>query len=208
MKKLLLFTVLVLVAAASAAYGLTLLDKIVHGTLYNFGLQFSYDWANPYWTMLRVVLALIGLAAVFNVVNSVYVYRKYIHAKPQVTLSKSEKKVISPSVREPEPPSESQRVGGLVKCTHCNRVFAQPLRMLDFHSDRPRIISICPFCNEVIPPILRHEEVERGKKAVQKGRKDDDHERVMRELQEARQGQRKEDAREAKDTEATVAASG
>jgi len=173
MKKLLVFTVLVLAATASAAYSLTLLDKIVHGTLYNYNLKFSYDWANPYWMLLRIVLAMIVLAAVFNVVSFVYVYRKYIYIKPLVTETrseKSEKKVISSTISEPEPLSETQKMGGLVKCTHCNRVFAQPLRMLDFHSDRPRIINICPFCNEVIPPMLRHEE-ERGKKTALKGKK-------------------------------------
>jgi len=174
MKKLLLFTVLVLAATASAAYSLILLDKIVHGTLYDYGLQFSYDWANPYWMLLKIVQAMIVLAAVFNVVSLVYVYRKYIYTKPQMTETrseKSEKKVVSPTILETETPSETQKMGGLVKCTHCNRVFAQPLRMLDFHSDRPRIINICPFCNEVIPPMLRHEEAERGKKIALKGKK-------------------------------------
>jgi len=170
MKKLLVFSVLVLAATVSAVYSLTLLDKIVHGTLYNFGLQFSYDWANPYWMLLRLVQAMIVLAAVFNVVSLVYVYRKYIYTKPQVTETKGEKKVVSSTIPEPEPLSETQRMGGLVKCTHCNRLFSQPLRMLDFHSDRPRMVNICPFCNEVIPPML-HSEAEKEKKIVLKGKK-------------------------------------
>lgn len=203
MKKLLVFTVLVLAATASAAYCLTLLDNIVHGTLYNYGLQFSYNWVNPYWMLLRIVLAMIVLAAVFNVVSFVYVYRKYIYIKPQVTetrIEKSEKKVISsaPStIVEHETPTETQRMGGLVKCTHCNRVFSQPLRMLDFHSDRPRMISICPFCNEVIPPMLRNEEEERENKLAPKGKKNNH-------LRESREIVQKE---EAKATEETVATS-
>jgi len=182
MKKLLLFTVVVLAATVSAVYCITLLDKIVHGTLYNYGLQFDYAWANPYWTLMRIVQAMLVLTAVFTVVNFFYVYRKYIYTKPQVTVTeirseKSEKKVIpsmpSPAspILEPETPSETQKIAGLVKCTHCNRVFAQPLRMLDFHSDRPRIINICPFCNEVIPPILRSDEEEREKKFAPKGKR-------------------------------------
>ena len=138
-----------------------------------------------------------GLAAVFNVMSTVYVYRKFIRTKPQVLQTRSEKKVISSHVLEPEPPTETQRVGGLVKCDHCKRVFAQPLRMLDFHSDRPRIINICPFCNEVIPPILRHEEVERGKRVVLKGKRND-------QARESREVLRKE---ESKVAEETVAAS-
>jgi len=197
MKKLLLFTVLVLAAAASAAYTLNLFDKIVHGTLYNYGLKFSYDWATPYWTLLRIVQVLISLTAVFSGVSFVYVYRKFIRTKPQATLTRGEKKVIPSPIQETEPLSETQRVGGLVKCTHCNRVFAQPLRMLDFHSERPRIINICPFCNEVIPPILRHEDAEKGRKIVLKGRKNN-------QTRESREFQQKEEAKEA---EKTVAAS-
>jgi len=204
MKKLLFFTVLVLATTASAAYTLNQFDSIVHGTLYNYGLRFSYEWADPYWTTLRIIQVLMGLAAVFAVVNAAYVYVRYIHKKPQVVLPRGEKKVISSSGAlssslEPASPSETHRVGGLVKCAHCHRVFAQPLRMLDFHSDPPRMINICPFCNEMIPPILRHEEAEKGKKAVQKGKKNDQA-KVVRELQEERQEQRTEEA------EGTVAA--
>jgi len=198
MKRLFVFTVVVLATTASAVYGLALLDKIVHGTLYNYGLQFSYNWASPYWMLLRIVQAMIVFTAVFNVVSSVYVYRKYINIKPQVTETRGEKKTISSTVLETETSSETQRMGGLVKCTHCNRVFAQPLRMLDFHSDRPRIINICPFCNEVIPPILRREEAEIGKKSALKAKKNNQ----TRESQELVQ---KEETKEAEETVATSA---
>lgn len=34
-------------------------DKLVHGTLYNYGLVFSVEWANPYWIMMRASVILI-----------------------------------------------------------------------------------------------------------------------------------------------------
>jgi len=164
MKKLLLLTVLIVTAAASAGYTLNLFDNIVHGTLYNYGLRFDYAWANPYWTTLRIAQVLISLTAVFSIISFFYVYRMSAHTKPHETLTKREKNLASSSAEAPEAPTESQRVGSLVKCTHCQKVFAQPLRMLDFHSERPRIVNICPFCNEVIPPVLRQEETEKAKK--------------------------------------------
>jgi len=33
---------------------LSQIDNIVHGTLYSYGLQFSYDWANPYWRLTQI----------------------------------------------------------------------------------------------------------------------------------------------------------
>jgi hypothetical protein len=40
------------------------IDKLVNSTLYNYGLVFSYDWAQPYWLMFRVSLVLIVVAIV------------------------------------------------------------------------------------------------------------------------------------------------
>ena len=35
------------------------IDQLVNGTLYNYGLEFSSDWAQPYWLFMRVSLVLI-----------------------------------------------------------------------------------------------------------------------------------------------------
>jgi len=52
--------VLVLIAASSLVSMISVLkiDGIVHGTLYGYGLQFSYDWAMPYWTMTMIVFGM------------------------------------------------------------------------------------------------------------------------------------------------------
>lgn len=34
------------------------LDSVVHGTLYEYGLTFSYSWAYPYWTCYIIVYLL------------------------------------------------------------------------------------------------------------------------------------------------------
>jgi hypothetical protein len=40
------------------------IDKLVNGTLYYYGLVFSDDWAQPFWLMFRVTLALIAAAII------------------------------------------------------------------------------------------------------------------------------------------------
>ena len=195
MRALLLITTLVLAATVSVAYGLSLLDNIVHGTLYSYGLQFSYNWATPYWSIMRAIQVSVTLTAVCTLVSTVYVYKRLIRTKTKVEEMEviSEKSAApSSSVTEPQSPSSL----GLVRCTNCGKVFSQPLRMLDFHSDRPRIVNICPFCNEVISPTPRQEELERGKKIVQKGKKNNYQAKGVRELQEARRAQRKEETEE------------
>jgi len=198
MRGLLLFTAIVLAATVSVAHSINLLDNIVHGTLYNYGLQFSYDWATPYWSILQAIQAFLTLTAASTLVSTVYVYKRYIHAKPERKETKeievaSEKPTAAPSVAaEPQMPTPS----GLTRCTNCGRVFTQPLRMLDFHSDRPRIVNICPFCNEVISPAPRQEELERSKKVAQKSKKNNYQAKGVRELQEARQAQKREETEE------------
>jgi hypothetical protein len=39
-------------------------DKLVNGTLYDYGLTFSAVWAEPYWAMLRSSLVLIVIAII------------------------------------------------------------------------------------------------------------------------------------------------
>jgi len=40
------------------------IDHLVNGTLYGYGLVFSYDWAQTYWLFFRVTVALIIIAIV------------------------------------------------------------------------------------------------------------------------------------------------
>lgn len=49
---------------ASSLIFLTQLDQVVHRDLYQYGLGFSEEWAVQYWTYLRSILGLIGLATI------------------------------------------------------------------------------------------------------------------------------------------------
>lgn len=43
------------------------IDQIVHGDLYDYGLDFSYQWAVPYWTMTTIVFGM----SWFNIIASI-----------------------------------------------------------------------------------------------------------------------------------------
>ena len=45
------------------------LDLVVHGDLYRYGLQFSYEWAGQYWTYADLMLGLFGLAIATNAMS-------------------------------------------------------------------------------------------------------------------------------------------
>jgi hypothetical protein len=48
------------------------IDKIVHGTLYSYGLEFSYSWADPYWMLARIVFAMGWLNIIIALVVQLY----------------------------------------------------------------------------------------------------------------------------------------
>jgi len=178
--KPILFAVIALVATVLAAYVINLLDQIVHVQLYNFDLKFDLAWANPYWNLLHILHVLLCVIAVSTVANVIFTVtaRKPVSAKkPSERMVPSqrpvrnvlstkhavEKETILPSQKaatlsvEPVAPTPTQvtpspvDVSGLTKCLHCGKLFSQPLQMLDFRGDMPRIMRICPYCNEIIP---------------------------------------------------------
>jgi hypothetical protein len=137
-------SIFALIAAITVAYLLTIIDSIVHGQLYQFGLSFSYDWANSYWMVLRISLALLGLIAAASSVNIThFVWRKL----------KSSEKLKETERIEAVPMETDTGVPTLFKCSSCGRSITHPLRMLDFQSQRPKMINICPFCNATVVPL-------------------------------------------------------
>jgi hypothetical protein len=62
------------VAACSlvSLYAYLKIDSIVNVTLYSYGLQFSYDWATPYWTLGWVVMIMSGV--IFGLASSTQAY--------------------------------------------------------------------------------------------------------------------------------------
>lgn len=201
MKKSALLAIIALASSAAAAYALNLLDQIVHGTLYDYGLQFSHDWADPYWFILRVILVLLTVGSATAIVNLALTVRSFLrteklqvkaaptpketrnaHAAKQsvekarpisaTSQASSQSTMTIPPPRAPQKPtSESTSkhqpstkptsavpsssyprsdANGFIMCPKCCKSFSQPLRILDFQGDRPRIVDTCPFCSETV----------------------------------------------------------
>ena len=71
-----IFLPLSIITSIICYYLLQFLDLIVHGDLYEFGLVFSYEWANQYWnftgsirTYIFITLFLLTLSLFLTVVN-------------------------------------------------------------------------------------------------------------------------------------------
>jgi len=68
----LIFMALASVISMIAAFRL---DLIVHGDLYNYGLQFSEAWANPYWIAIRLILAMCCFSVTASVAFQIYKFK-------------------------------------------------------------------------------------------------------------------------------------
>lgn len=156
-------------------------ELIVHGQLYEYGLQFSPDWADPYrvWTwVIYVFLVLpVALSGVGLVLSFVRETEKGPEKKPAV------EQRVKPVAREVVKPvaSDGSKVfavkeelrivesanGEAISCPRCRKVFSKALVMLDFHSGgKPRLVSVCPHCNYV----LSKSEERREERSEERGR--------------------------------------
>ena len=141
----LLLSIFMLIASVSLVYLLLTIDHIVHYALYEFGLQFSYDWANPYWMFFRISLVLLGLIATAASLNVAYFFWKMTRTPVVIKNSRESNKpeVAPPRASEPS----------LFKCSSCGRIITDPLRILNINSQGPETNEICPFCNATAVPV-------------------------------------------------------
>ncbi len=71
-----------IVAGGVSFLFLGLVDAVIHGDLYNYGLQFSYDWANKYWTYMRIAVICIITLLTVNGLAVFYFYPRRRHRYP------------------------------------------------------------------------------------------------------------------------------
>jgi uncharacterized Zn-finger protein len=126
------------------------IDWIVHGELYGYGLQFSPEWAVPYWGVLRAIQLFLAVPVVFSVVCL------GLEVWVSVRDRRGERGVVERKPIEPVKPLKkgAREVAGenhmLVSCPKCRRVFSKPLVMLDFSGGKTRLVNVCPYCNHVL----------------------------------------------------------
>jgi uncharacterized Zn-finger protein len=156
-KAQLLVTALGIGLTVAAVVLLLRVDWVVHVLLYDYGLQFSLEWATPYWAFLRLSLGLLGcavgssfLVVVMNLLQTrrgdlpeVREYPRSISTSTQTQLGEAkEKKPLEEDVVE---------ITAIpIVCNKCEKVFTQPLCMFDFKSGKPRLVNVCPYCNAIL----------------------------------------------------------
>jgi len=107
---------------------ITRIDTIVHGQLYGYGLQFSRNWADPYWETVNLIYIFMALPSVLSVIvigimlkKKVKVHRKDFsklrirrqkeavkikipEVKPATVIEEPEETPVECAPQEPKPP--------------------------------------------------------------------------------------------------------
>ena len=144
-----------LISAVVIIFLLNNIDSIVHFDLYNYGLQMSTDWANPYWTYLRlsyvllgVSMALSGIALVSSFLNvgKVTVERNVAPQRLRPPVQVAERQPQQMELKR----TEANNSNSEIACLQCGRVFGRALVMLDFHGGKNQLVSVCPYCSHVL----------------------------------------------------------
>jgi uncharacterized Zn-finger protein len=112
------------------------IDAIVHGTLYSYGLQFSENWAQPYWIYARMMYATQFVSIALTAVA--------------LASGLSRKKPEQNDDRSAPPREEATARGIVISCPTCKKVITKPLVMLDFTGGKAKLVNGCPYCNTVL----------------------------------------------------------
>jgi uncharacterized Zn-finger protein len=120
------------------------IDWIVNNQLYDFGLQFSLDWAVGYWMALRMAYVCFGVSLVLG---------GFVFVSSFFKSGGGKRLVVKREVRAAENVVQPVKEGNnhmLASCPSCKKVFAKPLVMLDFSGGKTRLVNVCPYCNHVL----------------------------------------------------------
>ena len=122
---------------------LSRIDSIVNVTLYQYGLQPSVNWLNPYWISLRLIYIFLAVPIAFSAVVLVSGF-----GKPNDSAKRINKRINDkPNNHQAHIERENSM---LIRCIKCGKVFNKPLAMLDFSNGKPRLANVCPYCNHVL----------------------------------------------------------
>jgi uncharacterized Zn-finger protein len=135
------------ISAVCVMFLLTRIDLIVHGQLYNFGLQFDPAWADPYWSYTRLIYVGLGLPMTLSVFFIALGFASKIDKAPE-RATKQEPKP-QPVVCEKRKAKEKNN-SMVISCPSCKKVFGRPLVMLNFEGGKTRLVNVCPYCNHVL----------------------------------------------------------
>ena len=146
-------------SAALGIYLLTRFDTLVHGELYNFGLEFDQAWASSYYSYMHLMYIALGVPIALSVFSILIGFKRETDKAP----APAPKQELKPKLTQPQPQpvvceerkTKVKEVNNgnnsmVISCPSCKKVFSRPLVMLNFESGKNRLVNVCPYCSHVL----------------------------------------------------------
>jgi uncharacterized Zn-finger protein len=139
---------------------MTRIDSIVHGQLYGYGLQFSHNWADPYWASVNLIYVFMSVPMVLSaiVLGIVLVRNKKFKGKHIGKLRLRRQKVV---VEEQKPKEENATAAEEVPLESAPQEPEEPEPMVEPYEPKMEVINeveakennglliSCPSCKKV-----------------------------------------------------------
>jgi uncharacterized Zn-finger protein len=154
-----------IVSSVVVMFSMRMIDAIVNGTLYSYGLQFNIVWAQPYWNYSHIFYACQFVSIALSVVALFFSFlNKNSGPKPEQKIDKPAPKYeqnaeqnVNTSVPQQQNVNTSVPQKGkttengiLISCPNCKKSFGKPLAMLDFSHGKAKLVNVCPYCNTIL----------------------------------------------------------
>jgi uncharacterized Zn-finger protein len=144
-----------IVSSVVVMFSMRMIDAIVNGTLYSYGLQFNIAWAQPYWTYARIFYACQFVSIALSVVALFFSFLNRNNGpKPEQTMDKPTlKSEQNANTSVPQQKGKTTENGIQISCPNCKKSFGKPLTMLDFSHGKAKLVNVCPYCNTVLDSV-------------------------------------------------------
>jgi DNA-directed RNA polymerase subunit RPC12/RpoP len=141
-----------IISGVAILFLLNIIDTIVNQELYDFGLQLSADWLLPYWTYMRLTLALIGVSLVLSFLALVFgLSRRKRKLQENLPNPHRQGNTIQRNVLRKSDGNLSQNNDCLlISCSSCGKEFSRPMVSLSFEKGDNTLVTVCPYCNHVL----------------------------------------------------------
>ena len=148
-----IFLAIWVVSAVLVIFLLTRFDMLVHGQLYNFGLQFDHAWADPYYFYTQLIYVGLGVPMTLSVFFIALSFTRKSDKAPEPAPKQELKPQPQPRpvvCEERKAKIKEANNSMVISCPSCKKVFSRPLVMLNFEGGKTRLVNVCPYCNHVL----------------------------------------------------------
>jgi uncharacterized Zn-finger protein len=159
----------IIAVSAVVMYAINEIDKIVNTQLYGYQLQFSLDWANPYWSFTRIIYISLGATIIMTTIILLLGFIKTKKATQTLTTLKPEptiqKMAPAPQPVYTQPPPKAKVAQAKPQTATTTTITTEEPKTKTTDKQTPAQVptGVCPSCKKTFGQPLVMLDFEGGK---------------------------------------------